>query len=333
MPDRLQAGILFAVLWCFAGVASAACVGADLVPELRAEDPDGFRAAEDRAAAVPNSTGRFWRIDSAQTEPSWLLGTFHASEGMETLSAEMLSTFESADHLVVEIDADEQSAMQARMATDPSFAFDLAAEPLSARLSEVELEGLKLALRSRGMPLEMAENMRPWLLTSILALPACHLQAAASGAAAMDMVLMERAMQRGASVSSLETYEQAIGAFQRVDPSILLKALASTGQMLALEEDLFRTNVLLYERGEIAMIEQLNIYLAEKFVPGEDHQLSNARMMEQLLDHRNRAWMEKLPALLSRGGVFVAVGALHLPGRQGLIELLRAEGHVITRLD
>ncbi|MEO0360536.1 MAG: TraB/GumN family protein, partial [Pseudomonadota bacterium] len=36
---------------------------------------------------------------------------------------------------------------------------------------------------------------------------------------------------------------------------------------------------------------------------------------------------------LAKGGVFIAVGALHLPTEDGLVELLRADGYEVTRVE
>ena len=58
-----------------------------------------------------------------------------------------------------------------------------------------------------------------------------------------------------------------------------------------------------------------------------------AVMGASLLDARNRAWMEMLAPQLARGGVFAAFGAMHLVGDAGVIELLRARGFTVTRLD
>jgi uncharacterized protein YbaP (TraB family) len=54
--------------------------------------------------------------------------------------------------------------------------------------------------------------------------------------------------------------------------------------------------------------------------------------MEVLLDERNQAWVPKLAPELNKGGLFIAVGALHLPGEQGLIALLQAEGYKLKPL-
>ena len=53
---------------------------------------------------------------------------------------------------------------------------------------------------------------------------------------------------------------------------------------------------------------------------------------EKLLDNRNKAWMTQLPSLFSEQSTFVAVGALHLSGKNGLVNLLRAQGYTVKPL-
>ena len=50
---------------------------------------------------------------------------------------------------------------------------------------------------------------------------------------------------------------------------------------------------------------------------------------EVMLTDRNARWMEVLPKQFKKGSQFVAVGALHLTGDDGLIHLLRAKGYTV----
>ena len=56
-------------------------------------------------------------------------------------------------------------------------------------------------------------------------------------------------------------------------------------------------------------------------------------VMAELVGGRNRAWLGRLEPALARGGAFVAVGALHLPGADGLVQLLRDRGWTVTRVE
>jgi uncharacterized protein YbaP (TraB family) len=42
--------------------------------------------------------------------------------------------------------------------------------------------------------------------------------------------------------------------------------------------------------------------------------------------------VERMDGLLQEGDAFVAVGALHLPGRQGILQLLADRGYRVTRV-
>ena len=53
---------------------------------------------------------------------------------------------------------------------------------------------------------------------------------------------------------------------------------------------------------------------------------------DYLLAFRNVRFVKRLQRQLSQGGVFIAVGAGHLPGPQGLVALLREEGYTLTRI-
>jgi hypothetical protein len=49
----------------------------------------------------------------------------------------------------------------------------------------------------------------------------------------------------------------------------------------------------------------------------------------KLIEKRNRLMFELADDLLKEGGAFIAVGALHLPGKDGLVELIRGSGYKV----
>jgi uncharacterized protein YbaP (TraB family) len=60
---------------------------------------------------------------------------------------------------------------------------------------------------------------------------------------------------------------------------------------------------------------------------------SDARLYQRMLVDRNRDWLPKLEALTARGRrAFVVVGAAHLVGPDGLLEMLKAKGYTIEQL-
>ena len=51
-----------------------------------------------------------------------------------------------------------------------------------------------------------------------------------------------------------------------------------------------------------------------------------------MLDNRNKKWMQQLPGIFKQQSTFVAVGALHLAGENGLVMLLRNAGYTVKPL-
>lgn len=54
--------------------------------------------------------------------------------------------------------------------------------------------------------------------------------------------------------------------------------------------------------------------------------------MKALLDNRNKAWAEKMPAIMAEAPTLFVVGAGHLPGKQGVLKLLKQQGYQIEAL-
>lgn len=317
----------------FGTPAFANCIGQDMLSELRADDPEGIDAMFARAHAIPNAQGRFWKVERDGVAPSHLFGTFHASEVVDQVPDAVWQALDVARVAVFELSQEEQDAMNARITSDPTFTMDLSAPPLLNKLSEGQRRTLSEAFQARGLPVEAANQMRPWLLASLLGFPACHLRAAAAGAQVLDNVMVERAEANGAATEGLETYEGALAGFSGFDRDQLIKVLVADDALMKREEDIYRTSALLYEAGETAAINEFSIWLAERQNLDFDPRAFNESFMKNLLDGRNQNWMPALMQHLNGGKAFVGVGALHLPGEAGLIELLRAEGYTVTRLD
>lgn len=331
MLRRLMLALIPALF--LAPQALANCVGQDMLSELRTEDPSGVDAMFARAHAIPNPQGLFWKVEKPGGPSSYLFGTFHISEVVDDVPDTVWQALDNARIAIFELSQEEQDAMNARIATDPSFTMDFSAPPLLSSLTDGQRKTLEKALGTRGIPLEAANNMQPWLLASLLGFPACHLRAAAAGAQALDNVMAQRARDKGIQTEGLETYEDALASFSGLSRDLLIKVLVADDSLLTREEDIFRTNTALYLAGETAAINEISIWLAERLDLPFDPRAINERLMEDLLDRRNSNWMGKLTRQANQGGAFIAVGALHLPGETGLIELLRAEGFKVTRLD
>ena len=77
-----------ALLFCFSALppaaAAPACIGADVVAEMRAGDVAAYRRLVDEGDGEINGTGKFWRLEKAGLAPSFLFGTMHATDDRAT---------------------------------------------------------------------------------------------------------------------------------------------------------------------------------------------------------------------------------------------------------
>lgn len=323
-------------LLALTGAARADCAGVDLLRPLAADRPEAHAAVLAEEAAIENGQGRFWRVMSpGGGSASHLFGTYHDTEAMSLVPAPVLDALDAADRLVVELTAEEVERMEARIAMDPAFSFAFDAEGLGARLTQAERRLAEEALARRGLTVEVAAQLRPWMLFSLLGIPACQIEALSAGEEVLDHLLIERARARRIPVDGLETYEFALGAFAEIDQEAAFEIARDMLRLAPMEEDVRRTFLNLYAEGRIGGIAAFSDWLSRD-VSGrrsaEAERLSDA-LDEKVLAARNRAWMARLMPALRRGNAFVAFGALHLPGEEGVVALLRDEGFTVERVD
>jgi len=82
--------------------------------------------------------------------------------------------------------------------------------------------------------------------------------------------------------------------------------------------------VLAYLKGDLD-----EIYRRSMEMQSQDDELAK-RLMHSLIDERNQRMLERMLPELKKGRTFIAVGALHLPGEFGLLNLLRKAGFAVT---
>jgi uncharacterized protein YbaP (TraB family) len=88
----------------------------------------------------------------------------------------------------------------------------------------------------------------------------------------------------------------------------------------------FETIIRTYLARDVAAL----LALDEKF-KSENPALKQA-IMHRLLGQRNRRMVERMQPRLKEGNAFVAIGAGHLPGEDGVLHLLEQAGYQITRI-
>jgi uncharacterized protein len=180
------------------------------------------------------------------------------------------------------------------------------------------------------MPLGSVKLLKPWILAGVLATPACEAARKGQGAEILDIHLATRAKKDGKAVEGLETMAEQIGAMASLPIEDHVKSLVETLRMGDKADDAFETMIALYAAGNTARImPTLNAALKAEGETPADADAAKA-FEEKMITNRNFTMAERLPEHLQNGGAFVAIGALHLPGEKGVVQLLRDAGYTMS---
>lgn len=309
------------------------CVGQDLVEIMQRDEPQKYQNLLAESDKVLNGKGTFWRIEKDGIAPSYLLGTMHVTDPrVLKMPNGAQEAFASAKTVVVESDEilDEQKAAVAIFAR-PDLSMFIDGKSITDMLSEQDKQRLEDGLKQRGIPLASVMKMKPWILASFVALPACEIKRKAQGASFLDKKIAEDGVAAGKSIKGLETLVEQIQAMADLPMEFHVKALVETLSLGDRMQDIIWTMTDLYLQENVGAIMPM-ITAVTPVSAGADED-GYARFEKRIITDRNHVMAERAAPILAEGSVFMAVGALHLPDEEGVIELLRKQGYTLTRVN
>ena len=258
-----------------------------------------------------------WRISGkGTTRPSWLFGTMHilcASDARLTDS--LKAAIASCDEVYFEINLSDMSDMlnsikYMRMNDD---------KKLSDLLKPDEYTRVKnyFARHSSLLPFSMLERFKPMLISGLIEEQGLDCQTTDG----MELMIMQQlhSSTEKKPVNGLETAEFQAGLFDSIPYEQQAKELVNYIDSADENKKATRQLAELYVHQDLDSIGQLS----DKDDPGM------SGYMDLLLYNRNRKWARELDILLPGKSLLIAVGAAHLPGKEGVIELLRREGYTV----
>jgi uncharacterized protein len=309
------------------------CTGENLVAAMQRDDPAAYAKLEADAAATPNSGSRLWKIEKAGLKTSYLFGTMHMTDPrVIDLTPEAKTAFDGAETVVIESTdiLDEKKAAMS-MLSQPGMIMFTDETTLTSLLSKDEAEKLNKGLTARGIPLVTVNKMRPWMISAMIVLPACEQQRKKAGAPFLDIKLARDAEAAGKKIDGLETIAEQLKAMNSVPMDLQMKSLVETVALGAKMDDVMETMIALYAEGRAGLIMPFLKSLSAQGMSSMDEK-SYGDFEEIVVNARNKVMADRAEKILSKGSAFIAVGALHLPGDKGLVELFRKAGYTMTAL-
>jgi uncharacterized protein YbaP (TraB family) len=310
----------------------ASCTGVSLVEQLARTDPEKLAAARADAAAVPNGSGLLWKVEKPGVSPSFLFGTMHVTDPRVTEMPEAArAAFDQAGTVVIEtIEILDPAKAQAALLTRPELTMFTDGTTLTSLLNEEETEIISAELSRRGIPIALVSRMKPWMIAGLVALPACEMARKAEGVEFLDIKIATTARDQGKQLLGLESIGEQMEAMADLPIEFHIRGLVETIKLADLMPDIMATMTDLYLEGEIAQI--MPVVLAAGPEELEDDASGYAAFEERIVRMRNHVMAGRAAPILDAGNAFVAVGALHLPGKEGLVALLQDAGYTVTAI-
>jgi len=278
-----------------------------LVPPMSAQEP-----VADEAMTF------MWRAQRGGTTV-FLLGSVHAMrEDSYPLPPAMEAAFDSVEKLVFEVDLDDLGSAAIQM---------LAAGTLDGEETLEEIVGpatwtrLMIHVEKTSFPAGMFQRMKPWMAAVTITALAMT-EAGYLSSAGVDAYFSRRAEEAGKERIALETVEFQVGLFADLTAEQSLAFLRYS--LIDLETVIPELDELSanWRAGKVAAVEAL---MAEGFDEFPE-------LLDKMVTDRNRAWMSPIEELLAGdSNAMVVVGALHLVGEDGVVNLLRKKGYTVER--
>lgn len=310
----------------------AECVGQNLLATLPSQD----RAAlEADVAAHPFARGNLWRAERPGSTVH-VVGTLHLYDSrMEPMLAVIGPLVDAADLVMVEAGRDELQQLIKATSTQPELLYRTQGPTLPEALGKADWATLSRELSARGIPPFLASKFQPWYVSMLLGLPACAMTGVTgAGATGLDELVMQRADAAGVPILALEPFDTVFRVFADLTLDQQLDMVRASLAMALGAEDLFATMADAYFAGDHRLIWEFG-RMQSLDLPGMDpaRLAADFQLLEDtLLTGRNLNWMDGLLAGADGRTAVVAVGAAHLSGDRGLLNLLRQAGYNLTEL-
>ncbi|MGH7886466.1 MAG: TraB/GumN family protein [Candidatus Binatia bacterium] len=262
-----------------------------------------------------------WKVESGKGTV-YLLGSIHMLKREDmALKPVIDEAFNQAKRLVFEIDLlNESPEKMQKLILQKGLNLD--GKLLQHKVSRETFQWATIWANELGIDIKMLTPLKPWLAG--LTLTMLHLQKMGyDPSVGVDRQLARRAQLSNKPVSGLESIESQFDLFDRLPAGLqemmLRYSIGEIEQINKLVDRLVRV----WRDGEVAAAEQLFLGSLREY----------PEIQEKLLDERNRNWLPQIEKFLQLGeDTLVVVGAAHLVGKNGVIELLKGRGYKVEQM-
>lgn len=273
--------------------------------------------AQKTSTALDTNT-LLWKVSGKNlTRPSYIFGTMHmiCANDIE-LSDSLKKAIRNSDNVYLELDMDDMWQMMGAM-MHMTMKGDTT---LSDLLSPEDYKKVKAYFTQHSgiIPFSLMEKYKPLLVESMI----IEQSKPCDTMIVIEQLVMEEAKKNNVDIKGLETFDYQLGIFDKIPYKLqaeqLVKMVDEAKKGSTTDEDEIKVLTDAYRKQELNKMDELT-----KDDP------SIGQFTDILLYDRNANWSKKLQELMPENSLVVAVGAGHLPGKKGVLNLLREAGYTV----
>jgi len=262
-----------------------------------------------------NSNSRLWKIEKNGVEASYLLATMHSEDPrILSLPEKYKKIFIKTKSFTAEIDMsiDNTTSIIATMMLPDN-------KKLKKIIGNDLFNKSVIILNDFGIPEKMVNQMKPWAVLMTLSYPK------PKTGLFLDKLLFDDAIKMKKRCYGLETMQEQIAIFDNI--SYVHQTILLRDSIIQFPEFKTQLEIIkqLYLNGNLEGLRDYN----HKIMLKGNYRVAN-KLMLKLIDQRNRVMVKRMQPRLNEGSAFIAVGALHLPGDNGILHLLRNQDYQLT---
>ncbi len=265
--------------------------------------------------AQTENTSLLWKIEGAGIKTSYLYGTIHLLPQDDfAIKEKVIKAFNSTEQVVLEIDMDDPS-MQMKIMKNASMKDGLTLDKL---LSEEDYQVVSEEIKSiMGIGLEPFNTFKPFMIYSMLITKLIE-----GPPASYELTFVKMAQENEMEVLGLELVEDQLAVFDRIPYEEQAKDIIEMVRNQEKTRKEFAALVEAYNKEDIEHMQQV----IESYA-------ATAIEMDELINKRNSNWIPIIGKLVKDKSCFIGVGAGHLGGKKGVVNLLKEAGYTISPIN
>ncbi len=264
--------------------------------------------------SIAQDTSLLWKVSgNGIKEPSYIFGTIHLICPQDySMRDEIKDAFASVSQIYLEIDFDDPHMMQQMM----GMAMLTNGKTAKDYLTDEEYQLLDAKFKSKiGAGMAQLQSMKPIMLLSM-----SYMSMLSCQPISFETIFANMAKEQNKEVYGLETIEYQMGIFDQIplDEQYEIIADMMRQEDKALSE--FQDLVAVYKQEDIEGLLKLM----------EDSEWSMDNYVDAMINKRNKEWAAKFDTIAKEKSTFFAVGAGHLGGKEGWLQLLKEKGYTVV---